>query len=89
MYSVDHTYQKMNSLEQRDGRLPSELHHPAAVFPVRAWKPAASRQITPGDGSESPFPAFVPQRTASFSERFRSVSEYPRYLTQGMGANSA
>jgi hypothetical protein len=79
----------MNPLEQRDGRLPSELHQPATVFPVRAWKPTASQKITTGNGSESPYPAFVPQRAASFSERFRSVSEYPRYLTQGMGANSA
>jgi hypothetical protein len=80
----------MNSFEIKGCSFPANPSQPAAAFAARAWRPSeACRAAAPGDRSESPRYDEEPLRRTTFSEQFRSASEFPRYLTQGMGEGSA
>ena len=62
----------------------------AGFFLAPTWRHAAEgRKAARGGQCRQPDPASMPGRRTRFSEQFRSVSEFPRYLTQGMDINSA
>jgi hypothetical protein len=62
----------------------------AGFFLAPAWRhDADGHKAASGGQSKRPDPASTPGRRTRFSEQFRSVSEFPRYLTQGMDMNSA
>ena len=68
----------------------SGLTNASSSRPARAWRPPDSGLAAEsGDRGEASRCAPAPLQRAAFSEQFRSVSEFPRYLTQGMGQGSA
>jgi hypothetical protein len=69
----------MNPFEPTDSHLSATIGRPA-----RAWRPPGAG-LAGAPGGESSRCAPAPLLRTAFSEQFRSVSEFPRYLTQGVG----